>query len=815
MVMNRARRLARGRTTTRAAGRPFQNANKSDILESTNWGGAAMQSPTGDQFRDTVANLLRAAGMRVRTEVLISGKKVDVLAETTSFGLLQQIAVECKYRKTRVGIGAISSEVHEYSTILADQKNGVDRVLFITDKEFTTAAREHVLTDKRISILTFSELQAHLLNIVPYLRALVADFERAGEKQPYVPLRSSNGALLEEVVEGWLSSPNDRALAIVAGYGRGKTTFAKRFAAHKARRALDDLSQRLPILISLSDLEHSVRLSGVITDTIADRTLVERFSHALFRELNALGRFIIILDGFDEMKHGLDFEQFRSLFQQITDLVEGDSKVLLLGRPSAFMSDTEELAILPGGDSEELLPESGADGFGQFSKTSIDFFTVEEGQVFVRNYAHYCSRTRGRKHDAEKGLDARVDKWLELVDKELLTRPVHARMLGDLATEKGEKPRVVNQFSLYDYFVHATIARESKKVSRDIRISPSVRRQFVREIAWWSWTTLKRVSFEAANIPEAIFETCTDTIRMSKEVAHRELIVSSMLDRKSHTEPKLAFLHRSMQEFLVAEYMLLDKMSPRVVAELAEKMTPELIRFLISGGTGDALRDSLHSLIGGGYRKFHINFLRLYVQAIREGAVGFSPRPIDAPFQALVELFCNIGGVTFEGWSGENLRFATSKIQSARERQSAAIFAMLLIHMFSGNGEHKRKVLAAILKRLAAKIDFEKVDAVLRRPGVRLAQAKKIDVTTRAFLLNISRRRSEKLKRDQIWVDVPGIYEALLELSPDLHTIGGLPHQLGKYRVALNVEQFSRSFGQGADRSQVLNVFEHAEFKAG
>ena len=48
-------------------------------------------------------------------------------------------------------------------------------------------------------------------------------------------------------------------------------------------------------------------------------------------KLNKLGCFVIILDGFDEMKHTLSWDEFRYNFKELNRLVNSNSKVIVLG----------------------------------------------------------------------------------------------------------------------------------------------------------------------------------------------------------------------------------------------------------------------------------------------------------------------------------------------------------------------------------------------------------------------------------------------------------------------------------------------------
>ncbi len=59
--------------------------------------------------------------------------------------------------------------------------------------------------------------------------------------------------LIDEVV-AWLATEDPTPLAILGGYGAGKSSFAKRLVTQQAAQALTDPSARRPILIKLGGL---------------------------------------------------------------------------------------------------------------------------------------------------------------------------------------------------------------------------------------------------------------------------------------------------------------------------------------------------------------------------------------------------------------------------------------------------------------------------------------------------------------------------------------------------------------------------------
>jgi len=153
--------------------------------------------------------------------------------------------------------------------------------------------------------------------------------------------------LIDEVV-AWLATEDPTPLAILGGYGAGKSSFAKRLVTQQAAQALTDPSARRPILIKLGGLSRYSDLEGFLGAMLTSQHNVRGYNFTRFLDFNSKGRFLIVLDGFDEMKHAMSFSEFRAQVGQFNQLITPGAKVVLLGRPSAFTTDAEHHYVLNG-----------------------------------------------------------------------------------------------------------------------------------------------------------------------------------------------------------------------------------------------------------------------------------------------------------------------------------------------------------------------------------------------------------------------------------------------------------------------------------
>lgn len=85
----------------------------------------------------------------------------------------------------------------------------------------------------------------------------------------------------------------------------------------QAQTALADPLARRPVLIRLGELSRYAGIEGLLGGMFTFDFPVDGFNVRRFLDLNAKGRLLIVLDGFDEMKHAMSWADFR---HQIADL---------------------------------------------------------------------------------------------------------------------------------------------------------------------------------------------------------------------------------------------------------------------------------------------------------------------------------------------------------------------------------------------------------------------------------------------------------------------------------------------------------------
>lgn len=440
-----------------------------------------------------------------------------------------------------------------------------------------------------IEFMTLSEFeQLILIDFTSYLSSLKADFESDLVSQYYVQARTSDRRRLhEEVVLPWISDDSASSLAIIAGYGMGKTSYARYLAHYLSIAALLKYSSRIPIYLPLGNLTQHQSLRTLINSLFADDFRLKGYNYQLFDQLNRAGRFLLICDGFDEMKHAMKPRDIVENFRDIGRLRHPNTKLLLLGRPDPFQTE-EDAAVIMG---ERLIkgnyhvdPER-----EKYERVTLDYFSEEELQYYFNGFLTAYVKTNTTKYlNPQKFLRERIAELNKIRVTDMVRRPVHAKMLADLSIIETHSIENYNEYDLYKNFITKTIERESDKAARKA-VPESTRFEFMLRVAWWLWTVKKQNMFSPDELPKELNDFVISHCDEHTDVgtAIREFITGSILE---HSKPLLLdskkgiffyFPHRSYLEFLVSEYLCSNLATKHDITAVGELINAEITKFII------------------------------------------------------------------------------------------------------------------------------------------------------------------------------------------------------------------------------------------
>lgn len=547
---------------------------------------------TGDAFRDAVAALLASAGFEVRREVRLGSKNADLYYEEPRRGKRWKVAVETKAYNHPLSRKELNDIKNEYDD--AFMNNEVHELLIVSLEPVRAPNANQFLTINEATIThrSFAQLQMDQLDFEPVLRYFEIFHEKEGLEQYYIPPRSTDQEDVVGEITAWLDSEEYDPVAIIAGYGMGKTSLARHLTYNISKRISAGAHQlRVPVLINMGGISREQGVEGLIgTALTGSQPFVKGYAYPLFHLLNRAGRFVVILDGFDEMKHMMSASEFKATFQEINKLVDGKAKVIILGRPTAFMSENENQIVLRGIRTvgAQLLSIPNAP---RFREIRLAPFTPHETRDFLTGYFKY--------HHSDAFAAKRVIELESSQNDDLLSRPVHAKMFAELATDPNFSIERLTRFDLYDHFVTLLIEREEAKTGRGRLLKTVDRREFSCDLAWHLWCQpAEAMGCRLDDLPPELFERYIP-VSEDEESLRRALLSGSFLDEKAGGV--FYFSHRSFQEFLVAEYIYSNLADTDegllIIQSFPVALTVEVYDFLIERND-PAFFDMLLSVLG-------------------------------------------------------------------------------------------------------------------------------------------------------------------------------------------------------------------------
>lgn len=546
-----------------------------------------MEMAPGSQLRDSIASMLRILYSNVQTEVRVGSTTADVLfVDDTNSLFPRKIAIEAKdWNKppTSADLAEIYSLYH-----LALSTRTIDNLLIVGRHPLAGSPKQSLDSMPNVAYATFDQFQANLINFHPLLHHNVSVFDRDSSSKNFIHAKTRHsGTSLMTAVRDWLSGAKS-CLVVYGGYGLGKTTFSKYLASTLSTEHMDGVFDRIPIRFTLGDIYHKQDIVALISSALAGAesgVQIKNFSFSLFMEMNRLGKLLLIFDGFDEMRHAIDLEDFIFNFQQMRSLLEGRAKVVILGRPDAFLSNSEEVKVL----SSLFDDPSAADQ--RLELTEVGFFGREDVDRYLANFMD----ARGFDVSKHQKIADLVRLMPGTGEDNILSRPVQLSMFTQVIDEFiDDEGAQLTRYKLYVSFVYRFIVRERNKEARALGPENAVigrdsRARFMQNAAWWILNTKKENRFSPAELnPNMIPNEIKQ--RHGNEAALREALLGSVIEPMGHSgvlgkkgSRYYYFPHKSYIEFLVAQYFSYRNFSSDMYREFISNSSPEIVSFVEEG----------------------------------------------------------------------------------------------------------------------------------------------------------------------------------------------------------------------------------------
>ena len=686
-----------------------------------------LKNPTpnsGDSLRDTASDYLEARYGKVRTEKREIGKKVDAYFEVESLGQKTRHYLEAKDYNRNLTREDVVKIWADYMGIL--EKNRPSKLLLVTRNGLSSDAEAYVRDEISDFLhLTIWEVENEALDLSGYQSQLCNEYLEEGIQNYYIPTKArladySSGTRLDgeksidlfEYIESWVSTNTSQPIAILGGYGAGKTTFTKHIAHHYANLALVNPTSRRVISIKLGDLTSAASLQYLLGGMFTSTYPIQNFNFSRFKKFNSDGRLLILLDGFDEMKHAMPWNDFKYIISELNKLVVPNSKIILLGRPTALLSEDEHWHVLRGRRKTEDTVMK-LQGWPEFLEFDLEQFTGDDRVTFIRRYLEHSLSASGDEM-LEDEIEIRVEQVqsVTLQEPEIFSKPVHLRILVEIAayTEENlsELTRDFSRWKLYRIFVDNLIERETEKEAR-LGLTKAERLEFLEELIIWLWKN--RGGNTHFSISELPFKNLS-------EADLRERLIGSLLEKK--TADYYYFAHRSFPEYFLANLMLTDTAEPNKHERNSGILTDGVELFVQDAAKADFYHSAL-STLSNAYGRVSLRYLNFILAKAKDMEVSIDTINEGSVWKPLAGLVTNtpVGEPDYIKSIDTLINFRSSPEQiamtflcllhikpkfpvitaSLQEKLFAKLIAILLTHLFisktAGNLERKFVIGAA------------------------------------------------------------------------------------------------------------------------
>ncbi len=592
--------------------------------------------PSWQAHEHLVGALYESMGYRVIYNSNVDGKQADLLCTKMVDGATEiRLYVDCKNVTTR-GRSIANYKVDEFVAAFKSRKeqNGWTHGVMVANVPYSQYAQAAAARHGDVVLKTVDDLYEDMLHIRAYLHMSMRQYEQEGIFDSYIPLRGrmvdmagspvGRTASLRRQVDEWLRSGDSRQLVLLGDFGTGKTTFAQSLHYTLAKRYLDKGDCRIPLLLTLRSYYDAPSVEELIERFFALETGA-RVSYGVFSRLLKTGRFLLLLDGFDEMGAKSDASRRKQNYFKLSRLITSASKTIITSRPAYFVSQGELTSIFTGleyqlgyspfvtrGDKAVTVPYSRlsrridqhaeetnleelfeAAGRALRSTTFIQielFSSLQVRQYIRKREPAILARSRGLLDG--KYITARIREIYDLHD--LAQRPLLLKLIvdtlplfrpgqdGDYKVDVDGKELSMSEITpsmLYHVYTEEELRREYEKGEVRQLIDKEPKSELITHLA-----------FRMSDTPTLALERheVADVVRSLLRPADEETLDHYVQDMRTcsffvrDAAGGFRFTHKSFFEYYLAKYLLIMFASKKsLVSHLRQRSLPvEIIYFL-------------------------------------------------------------------------------------------------------------------------------------------------------------------------------------------------------------------------------------------
>ncbi len=458
------------------------------------------------------------------------------------------------------------------------ERQRTDEGWLVTARRISRAARDEVdkPENRHLACFTFDELLDQDADFTAYLDWLETEITSRGIDTKYVPLACTKEEIdpdthrkigvshydgrdgwIEGYIDLWLDDPVKEHISVLGEFGTGKTWFAMHYAwialqRYKKAQKGGLERPRLPLVIPLRDYAKAVSVESLFSEFFFRKHEIPLAGYSAFEQLNRMGKFLLIFDGFDEMAAKCDRQETINNFWELAKAVVPGAKVILTCRTEHFPEGKEGRAL-----------------FNAELQASTTILTGETPQFEVLELQKFNDEQIGQALSFQTEA-ATVEKVMgnpQLLD--LARRPVMTELILE-ALPDIEAGKPVDMSRIYLYAVRRKIERDIKAERTFTSLADKL--YFLCELSWEMLST-NQMSLNYRGFPDRIRGLFGSIVQEEKDLDHwhYDMMGQTMLIRNADGDYTPA--HRSLLEFFVA-YKFAAELGV-LAADFTELVAPE------------------------------------------------------------------------------------------------------------------------------------------------------------------------------------------------------------------------------------------------
>ncbi len=540
------------------------------------------------------------------------------IAEQGLFGGIEKVRflVKCLFLKDQ---SVTKSDVQVFDSEFNDNRGSlnVDKGFLVTNTDFESRKVGSV------KCMTQEELSKGVIYINDCLVVNIKDYEKEEIFQRYIELSANTKRNDVQIIEYLLKRIHEekkniqltdqegKALYTIFGdFGTGKTTVIKQLCYEMSKMYLAGESNKKPLYIELKDFYNHKDIISFIHNAFRKQYRgIEVLPEAVMKEITE-GKFLLLLDGFDEMSAQISVESRFENLNKLSYLLNSKSICILTCRSSYFITASEYKEYIP-----KSIPRTGTfESRINLLKQKLKDKRIENGQSNylgqtqvisnaieltinpltesqIRSYFEKCSHEFLEKcNSSVEEIYAFILGIYDLGD--LITKPILLSLITDTILLKGtnylQSEIKYGHSALYKTYTELILDRDWEK--GDIRhyLTMEQRKQFAEAIAV---TMLHKDALEVKydDITSVIAEYQSILYEFEEDIENRQvqefvasdIRVCSFLKRTDdHT---FKFVHKSFMEFFVAQFIIAELLEWGDSQILSTKILNKEILFFIGG----------------------------------------------------------------------------------------------------------------------------------------------------------------------------------------------------------------------------------------